>query len=640
MLRNVTLRFGAAPGEPPLTFAPGPMTVFVGPNNSGKSLALRELESLLESGDASLLHIVRSIVPQLPDADTVERMVRSREVEGDPIAPGWVRVLRLMAREEEPRKRATDIRETPREELVDLAALRAAVERRDSLAGEEFRLVCRQFLALFTLRLDGQTRLALTQPRLAGDLQSNPANHLAALFKDDAARERIREITADALGLYFTIDPTSVPHFRIRMSERPPLDMAEEQALDDRARAFHGRAHDIAALSDGVRAFTGLTAAVMSADYRLMLVDEPEAFLHPPLIRKLGKRLTELAAERAANLLASTHSPDFVMGCIQSGRRVNIVRLTWRAGVASARLLAADKLETMMRDPLLRSTGVLGALFHEGAIVCEADADRVFYAEINERLLAARGGGADGCVFLNAQNKQTIRRIVRPLREMGIPAVALVDLDIFKGKEDFRELMRAGFVPRVFWEPWEERRKRLHQSMKNDDYKSGGIYTLPREARQQANALLAGLAEYGLFVVPAGELENWLPELEVGGHGPEWLTQVFHRMGTDPTSPAYHRPGGGGVWKFMQGVAAWIADPRRRGMADEVIDVAHQIAPPDDGIGEAAGALAEEIEGDAPVAAVIARETGEAGARELVAKLVPPARLERGVPRKVRKPAA
>jgi hypothetical protein len=583
MLRNVTLRFGAAPGEPPLQFEPGPMTVFVGPNNSGKSLALRELEALVEGGDPSLLHIVRAVVPQLPAVEAAERMIRSREVHDGDAPPGWVRVQPLVTRDDEARKRATDLSDPPSDRLVNLAALREAMAHAgERLDGETFRVICREFLSLVTLRLDGQTRLALTQPRLARDPQANPANHLALLFRDDAARERIREVTADALGLYFAIDPTSVPHFRIRMSERPPLDLAEEKSLDDRARAFHGRAHDIASLSDGVRAFTGLTAAVMSADYRLMLVDEPEAFLHPPLIRKLGKRLTELAAERGANLLASTHSPEFVMGCIQSGKRVNIVRLTWRSGVASARLLAAEKLQTLMRDPLLRSTGVLGALFHEGAIVCEADADRVFYAEINERLLAARGGGADGCVFLNAQNKQTIRRIIRPLREMGIPAVAVVDLDILKGKEDFRELMRAGFVPEVFWEPWEERRKRLHQSIRNEDYKQGGIYTLPREARQHANALLAGLCEYGLFVVPAGELENWLPELEVGGHGPEWLTQVFNRMGTDPTSPTYQRPSGGGVWKFMQGVAAWIADPHRRGMADEVIDVAHQIAPPEE----------------------------------------------------------
>ena len=64
----------------------------------------------------------------------------------------------------------------------------------------------------------------------------------------------------------------------------------------------------------------------------------------------------------------------------------------------------------MMRDPLLRSTRGLGALFHEGAVVCEADADRVFYAEVKERLLAHRAGGADGVVFLNAQNNQTVRR--------------------------------------------------------------------------------------------------------------------------------------------------------------------------------------------------------------------------------------
>jgi hypothetical protein len=300
------------------------------------------------------------------------------------------------------------------------------------------------------------------------------------------------------------------------------------------------------------------------------------------LTRKLGKRLTQLASDRGANVLASTHSPEFLMGCVQSGKRVNVVRLTWRAGVATARLLRADKLDAMMRDPLLRSTGVLGALFHEGAIVCEADADRVFYAEVNERLLASRAGGADGCVFLNAQNKQTIRRILRPLREMGIPAVAIVDLDLLKGREDFRDLLKAAFVPPVFYEPWEEIRNRLDQKLRGDAYKRGGIYVAPRETRTMGEELLSSLAEYGLFVVPTGELECWLPELEVGGHGPEWLTAVFQKMGVDPTSPDYQRPNRGGVWKFMQRVAAWIADPRRRGMAEEVIPTDHLLPPPEE----------------------------------------------------------
>ena len=584
MLKTITLRFGAEEGDEGLSFSPGPMTVFVGPNNSGKSLALRELEDFIESGGEMVGYIVAGLEPDLPAPEVVMQMVLSRQLKDEPgeSLPGYTRVVRLKSPSEVSRRRATDAPEPLEEQLINLDAVIKALHSVDDLSEDEFELLCRDVLTLFTVRLDGQTRLLLTQPRAAGDPDAHPAHHLGALYRDHRARERIREITADAFGLYFAIDKTDGEVFRIRMSERAPFDTAEEQGDDERALAFHGRAHDIAELSDGVRAFTGLTSAVMSADYRIMLVDEPEAFLHPPLTRKLGKRLTQLAADRGANVLASTHSPEFLMGCVQSGKRVNVVRLTWRAGVATARLLSAEKLDAMMKDPLLRSTGVLGALFHEGAIICEADADRVFYSEVNERLLAAREGGADGCVFLNAQNKQTIRRILRPLREMGIPAVAVVDLDLLKGREDFRDLLKAAFVPPVFWEPWEEQRNRLHQKFRNEDYKEGGIYRAPGDVRKLAETLLEGCAEYGLFLVPTGELECWLPEMEVGGHGPEWLTAVFQKMGTDPTRDDYQRPGKGGVWAFMQRVARWIADPRRKGMAEEVIPIDHLLPPPDE----------------------------------------------------------
>jgi ABC-type cobalamin/Fe3+-siderophores transport system ATPase subunit len=582
MLRSVHLRFGPGENDPPLVFNPGPMTVFVGPNNSGKSLMLREIEDFLETGGTSERRMVDRLVPDLPDAAEASRMVSTRRVDDPnvPLAAGWVRVSRLKSLGEQARKRATDLFEPPSDQMVNLPAVLQALEEPHELSVAEFSLVCRDFLALFTIRLDGQTRLALTQPRLTGDLHGRAANHLAALFRDDAAREKIREITAEALGRYFVIDPTGMTHLRVRMSDRAPHDAQEEQALDARARTFHARALDIAEMSDGVKAFTGLTAAVLSADYRIMLVDEPEAFLHPPLTRKLGKRLTQLATERGANVMAATHSPEFVMGCIQSGKRVNIVRITWRERVPSARLLSADKLQTLMRDPLLRSTGVLNALFHDGAIVCEADADRVFYQEINERLLAARAGGADGSVFLNAQNKQTIRRIVRPLREMGIPAAAVVDLDILKGREDFRDLLKAAFVPSIFWEPWEETRARIQQKLRNEEFKAGGIHNLPRDVRPAGETLLSALCDYGIFLVPRGELECWLPELEAGGHGPEWLTQVFDRMGADPADPDYQYPTEGGVWRFMAAVASWIADPRRKGMGEDRVPIDHLLAPP------------------------------------------------------------
>ena len=146
-------------------------------------------------------------------------------------------------------------------------------------------------------------------------------------------------------------------------------------------------------------------AAILSAGHRVILIDEPEAFLHPVLARKLGVKLTELASERDANVLASTHSADFLMGCVESGN-VNVVRLTYKKNKkATARHLPSERLREMMKDPLLRSTGVLGGLFHEGVVVCEQDSDRALYQEVNHRLLASERPGAANTLFLSVPNE-------------------------------------------------------------------------------------------------------------------------------------------------------------------------------------------------------------------------------------------
>src|ERR1039458_8349230 len=45
VIKSISLRFGPPPTAAPVTLAPGHMTVFVGPNNSGKTLVLREIQS-------------------------------------------------------------------------------------------------------------------------------------------------------------------------------------------------------------------------------------------------------------------------------------------------------------------------------------------------------------------------------------------------------------------------------------------------------------------------------------------------------------------------------------------------------------------------------------------------------------------
>jgi hypothetical protein len=113
------------------------------------------------------------------------------------------------------------------------------------------------------------------------------------------------------------------------------------------------------------------------------------------------------------------------MGAILSGANVIIIRLTYEAGIGTARLLPSGEIARLMQDPLLRSVGVLSGLLYNYVIVGEANADRAFYQEINERLLDANDSrGIPHTLFLNADSKQTIPRIIDPLRKLGIPAAS------------------------------------------------------------------------------------------------------------------------------------------------------------------------------------------------------------------------
>ena len=54
VLERISLRAGATSDAPGLAFQPGSVTLFVGPDNSGKSLVLREIERFVrEGGQAS-----------------------------------------------------------------------------------------------------------------------------------------------------------------------------------------------------------------------------------------------------------------------------------------------------------------------------------------------------------------------------------------------------------------------------------------------------------------------------------------------------------------------------------------------------------------------------------------------------------
>lgn len=557
MINQITFCSGPSISAAPLILDPRPITVLVGPNNSGKSSTLREIEGWCKIGPQQQRKLIAQVDVDLPDVEQALAELepfKHRPGKGQVVQEGYINV-----------RRPDPNQDGAQDQQIHEQSFRSQWPR-------DWNYVSQFYLSFFVVRLDGRTRFSLTQPRSSGDLQELPQNHLAALFKDDEARENIRKVVEDAFGLHFVIDPTNIGQFRIRMSRQAPSDSQEEQALDERARSFHEAATNILELSDGVQAFTGILAAVLSANYKIVLIDEPEAFLAPALRRKLGGRLATLAQEREGTLVAATHDANFLMGCVQSGADINVVRMTYRKGDATVRLLKPETLLGFMRDPLLRSTNVLDALFHESAVITEADTDRAFYQEINERLLGSEAEGIDNCLFLNARNKQTVPQVAGPLREIGIPAAMLVDIDVLKdGGRVWSKLLDAACIPETSRTALNNHRaavKRAFDESGKDMKKDGGVTVLDRDAEESCMSLLNQLADYGIFVVSGGELESWLAELGVVGHGPEWLIEVFEKMGANPQATGYVTPKENDVWKFLEKIGTWIRDASRRGMPE------------------------------------------------------------------------
>lgn len=93
----------------------------------------------------------------------------------------------------------------------------------------------------------------------------------------------------------------------------------------------------------------------------------------------------------------------------------------------------------------------------------------------------------------------------------------------------------------------------------------GGIALLNGAAKENAENLFNRLDQYGLFVLRHGEVEHWLPGLNVC-RSKRWLRNIFKALGNDPKAPNYVHPDEGDVWVFLDKVVAWIKDKARRGI--------------------------------------------------------------------------
>lgn len=163
---------------------------------------------------------------------------------------------------------------------------------------------------------------------------------------------------------------------------------------------------------------------------RLLLIDEPELYLHPQGVRRLRQALANLA-QAGFQVVFSTHSP--LMLSRDNAADTVIVGKTGDEGVTVRKPLrqavneAIDGAESQSRA-LFELSNLAEIYFANRVVLCEGKTDRRLLPLAYERLYG-QPPELDHIAFVSLGSCADIPKALPVLEAMGIPACAVADLD-------------------------------------------------------------------------------------------------------------------------------------------------------------------------------------------------------------------
>jgi ABC-type polar amino acid transport system ATPase subunit len=559
-MSKIVFRVGDEKREQTFEFEPKNISIIVGPNNSGKTLALRELDEYLNGNDEPGLIFSSASIEYPHEPPFLEKLMRNFE---KPHPEGVIRDDSFYFSKPQI---GPSIPRRSNNGWFQPGNLLNWLTRINETTGSIMRS---QIFRHYTLRLDCESRFQLTKPANRGD-PNRPSNHLASLLIDNNRREQVRKIFNDSFpGLHFALNSAIGDLINISISTEEPKEIHERSNIDD-ALIYHAKSLPINDAGDGIKSFVGLIIALMVLDSKFVIIDDPEAFLHPPIARNLGFVLSEIAHSRNMQVFVTTHSWEFISGCIEATKDISIIRLTYDQlkNKATARQIDPQTFDSILRHPLIRSSQPLTALFHRTTIVTEGASDRVVYREIARRLDEAHEGRVfPDNVFLTTHSAPRIPQVLGPLRKVGVSVAAILDIDQLLQKDGIwlgfktacdltQEIEESQEVCRIGISKIIGRSKR-----KRNQFKQRGLTYIEEQdtvLSKKVESLIKNLSKQGIFVVQKGCLESWFPEIGPKREG--WLEDWFNAFGDTKDSPNYRKPSSDGVWAFMRMISKWLQD--------------------------------------------------------------------------------
>lgn len=522
------------------------LVVFVGPNNAGKSAALRELESFIGKEPDSA--VVKSVnIKKVGTSDDLmsflEKNALKTEQSGNITYGG-----------------------------IGYNIARTLIHFFDDPMNRHL------VAPFFTKRLKTETRIQDSGAAPTIALFRNPPTHpIHMLLMDDSLAADISRKFRHAFGADLTVFRAGGGSFPLYVGEKPALKAGKDELSREFVDNLRRTNVELDEQGDGMRSFSAVILNVLAADtHSIQFLDEPEAFLHPPQARLLGKYIAENRRQKS-QLFVATHSTDILDGLIEGGSdKVRIIRLRRSGNVNHVKELGKAQTKAVARDTLTRFARVFDGIFYEHVIVCESDADCMFYQSLLN-LSSISGDRRPDVLFVHTSGKHRMAQLADTLRALDVPVSVIADVDVLSEQGTFRTLVEklgANWADLArHWKAISEAVTSLRPSLNasqiasmiSDEIrdvkgtaqfpsakeaaikrifktvspwsglKQSGRDALPGgEATRHFDELLKKCSIFGLWIVPVGELEGFCRSM--GAHGPGFVEKVLEERNLETDS--------------------------------------------------------------------------------------------------------
>ena len=324
------------------------VVALVGPNNSGKSLVLRELEMHFVSPEGTMV---------------VKSTEKSKRGAPETFAEFILRHVHVKV-------------EGPRWRYGGLGLSLRTGSKPEQLWPQHIS----DFGPLFCGRISTETRIIDSNSVEAVDVVTESFSHpIHMVYTDDDLEKRISGYFRRAFGKELILDRAAGKNLPLYVGDRVSLHAGEDRVSKGFVERLRALTVPLDGQGDGMRSFASVVLHLLApTSYSLLLLDEPEAFLHPSQARLLGEII---AAEKPirAQLFLATHSPDVLQGLTNvAPGHLRILRIQREGNVNRIKELDKALVKELSSDSLLKYSSVMSGLFHERVFICESDADCMF----------------------------------------------------------------------------------------------------------------------------------------------------------------------------------------------------------------------------------------------------------------------